>query len=439
MNFSFQKRLYNLCDPFEPLPPGDTRYVDVDAFGGADHLVRGERWIDVIEGQVRLSDRPVRLLFSGLPGSGKSTELLRLSKCLAEPSGCNLLPAVVHANEFIDLSAEIDIPDLLIMMLHATELAVCGAEDDPLSAEGPLARVWSWLARLEPTLREEFPAAEPSLLAAELMSRQALRQRLRDAVARHLMAFRREVTTEFDRLLARAQRLGRSGIIVVVDSLDKLQGPADSFWDVLDSAWRVFTNGAPHLELPVHAVYTVPSALLRRERLHNVHFLPMLKVVDRDGVPSKAGVDAAFKIIEQRVPAATLRELFGETNFERRIAELIRWSGGYPRELVALLRTFVRIGAQPVSESEFQRVLRRQGDEVRRAVPDMAFNWLARVAVEKRMPVERDDHHPLSQQMLQSNVVLRYLNDVEWFDVHPAVLEIPGVLDAIRQLRERKG
>jgi hypothetical protein len=32
-------------------------------------------------------------------------------------------------------------------------------------------------------------------------------------------------------------------------------------------------------------------------------------------------------------------------------------------------------------------------------------------------------------------VVLRYLNDQDWFDVHPAVREIPGVAAAIQQLR----
>jgi hypothetical protein len=35
--------------------------------------------------------------------------------------------------------------------------------------------------------------------------------------------------------------------------------------------------------------------------------------------------------------------------------------------------------------------------------------------------------------MLSNNAVLRYLNDRDWFDLHPAVREIPGVAEAIRR------
>lgn len=439
MDFALQKTLYNRCDPLEPLPPDDARNVDLDQLGDPDHRVRGERWIEVIESQVRLAERPVRILFSGLLGSGKSTELLRLAVSLARPDACNLLPVVANADEFIDLSAEIDVPDILLMMLAATERAVLAAEAHA-SGGASVARMWTWLTEVDPSLRTtEFGVAEAAQLAAELRSRDALRQRVRDVVARNLSAFRREVTREFEGLCARARGLGRAGIVVVIDALEKLHGTGASFWTVLTSARSVFTNGAPHLELPVHAVYTVPSALLRLDRFDNVHFLPMIKVTERAGVPCAEGRDACRRIIERRVPRETLRELFGARELDARLDEIIRWSGGYPRELITLLRTFIRVGAQPIGEREFQRVIRRQGDEVRRPVPDYAFEWLARVATEKRLPMDRDDDLRLSQQMLQSNVVLRYLNEVEWFDLHPAVTEIPGVGEATRRAEARRG
>jgi hypothetical protein len=437
-----QKLLYNRCDPFEPLIPEDNRNLDLDMEGDARHRVRGEQWVDVIETHLRLSDQPVRVLFSGLPGSGKSTELLRLAGRLKAPDRCNQLPVIANAGDLIDLGAEIDVPDVLIMALHAAERAVLAAEGrapELAFQDGALVRLWGWFTRTDVTLtKPEFSVADAASLTFELKSRDPLRKRVRDTVARNLLAFRREVREAFEDLRRRALALGRAGITLIVDSLDKLQGSGQGFWDVLESARRVFTNGAPHLDLPVHAIYTVPSALLRVERFDNVHFLPMVKVTERDGSLSPAGVAAARRMIEKRVPTPALRELLGSTSLDQRLEQVIRWSGGYPREIVTLLRAFVVRGGGAVTEEDFQRVLRREGDAIRRMVPDYAFEWLAHVHVEKRLLVENPDHRRLSQEMLQSNVVMRYLNDEEWFDIHPAVHEIPGVVDAVRHHRERK-
>lgn len=36
--------------------------------------------------------------------------------------------------------------------------------------------------------------------------------------------------------------------------------------------------------------------------------------------------------------------------------------------------------------------------------------------------------------MLTNNIVLRYLNGADWFDVHPSVRKIPGVAAEIEKL-----
>jgi hypothetical protein len=77
MDLGTRRTYYNRCHPSDTLDPGDDRYVDIDAIDPA-HPVRGQDWVTRLADRIELSDRPVYELFTGLPGSGKSTELRRL-------------------------------------------------------------------------------------------------------------------------------------------------------------------------------------------------------------------------------------------------------------------------------------------------------------------------------------------------------------------------
>lgn len=72
--------------------------------------------------------------------------------------------------------------------------------------------------------------------------------------------------------------LGWAGLVVIVDSLEKLRGSATTWDRVLESAERIFAEGAPHLQLPIHVLYTIPPALVSRKRFADVDFMPMIKL-----------------------------------------------------------------------------------------------------------------------------------------------------------------
>jgi len=76
---------------------------------------------------------------------------------------------------------------------------------------------------------------------------------------------------------------------------------------------------------------------------------------------------------------------------------------------------------------------KNMNDQYRKLIPTSAFAWLAQVATEQYWTLETDEHRAIADQMLSNNAVLRYLNDRDWFDLHPAVREIPGVAEAIRR------
>lgn len=442
-----RRKYFNDCNPDEPLTPDDKRNVDVDA----SPEPRGLNWVEALANKIELSRGPACELFTGLRGSGKSTELRRLAARLSSADGAHLLPVLIDAEDVLDIYNPIDVPDILVAILYKTDEAVLVAEgkkpEDALT-EGRFRRLVRWLTNTDVELGSVsadagVKAGIPGVVdvsggakvVLDLKTSPSLRKKVRDKVAAHMTTFVKEVEAEMTALNARAKKRGFAGLVVIFDSLEKLRGISSNWVDVLASAERVFTGGAPYLRLPVHVIYTLPPALLLRQNI-SAHFLPMLKLHDREGRRADAGFDAAWHIVKQRVPEKPLKELFGAAVWKARVERLIEWSGGYPREIVRLLQVFV---AQPaLDEALFIRLLAMAADEYRRTVPESAFPWLARVHEEKRVIVENNEHRETVDLMLQNNVVLRYQNDDPWADLHPAIRDMPALQAEIDRRAEQR-
>lgn len=434
-----RRTYYNKCHPLDTLDPGDERYVNIDELD-PEHPVRGEDWVARLAGRIQLSDRPVYELFTGLPGSGKSTELRRLVQRLQANQG--LLPVLIDGEDAIDLSNPIDVPDIYFAIVYYTDAKVLELEGKSAAGamqEGYLARFWNWITTTDINFKQaEFAVTDKAKLVVELKDRPSLRAQVRRAVAAHLPRFLDDAHEELRQLEQRAVKLGFGGLAVIFDSLEKLRGTSTNWNEEMESAERIFGSGASYLRLPVHVLYTIPAALTVRLRLDAVHFLPMIKLQHRNGDRFGPGVDAAYMIATKRVPMNALREIFGEKS-EARLERLVAWSGGYPREIVRLLQLYLGTPMEkwPLSESDFERVLNQIADDYRKIVATSAYEWLARVAVQQYLVLEGDADREIADRLLQNNAVLRYLNDRDWFDIHPAVREIPGVSEEIARQQDK--
>lgn len=434
MDFAARRRYYNLCDPSEPLRPEDVRNVDLDRLAGG--TVRAAHLFEGIASDFELTDRPICKLFTGLPGSGKSTELLRLAEQLGSPTGLRLLPVIVDAEELLDLHSDIDVPDVMMAILYATERAVLDAAGSQREAmkDSYFTRLWSWLTTTEVSLADpRFSIPGATQLVAELKTRPTLRQRVREAVSRNLNGFLRDVRTELESLQAQAQALttdGRpyGGLVIIVDSLEKLAGTTTTWYEVMNSAELFFRADSPWLDLPVHVIYTVPPALMTR--VSGIAFMPMIKVRDKEGTPFADGVDAARMLIEQRIARADLPALFGE-HWDARVAELISWSGGYPRELIRLLRQCLRYTEYPLGDLEFRRVFDEVIANYRTQVFAEDYGWLAEVSRTRWVTFVTEEQQVSADRMLSINAVLHYPNGQGFYDLHPALYEIPGIQSAL--------
>ena len=130
----------NRCNPDEPLRPDDERNVDIDELNPD---ARGVSVVDTIAERIEISKSPVCELFSGLPGSGKSTELRRLVVSLtrvnavASPRPENLgrlASCLLDRAQIVSLydrrpTARIDVEEAIRVVRAAVDMAA--GDDDP--------------------------------------------------------------------------------------------------------------------------------------------------------------------------------------------------------------------------------------------------------------------------------------------------------------------
>jgi hypothetical protein len=128
------------------------------------------------------------------------------------------------------------------------------------------------------------------------------------------------------------------------------------------------------------------------------------------------------ELITKRFSRSDLEELFGEEHVEARVREIALWSGGYPREIMYTLQRLLELDRFPVEQKVLEQQLLRAGSTHRGVVYDSgAMAWLGTVARTKKLITTNDVEREAADRFLTNNVILRYVNDDEWFDVHPAV------------------
>ncbi len=434
MKLNIRKYYYNQCNPFKSLEPDDPRNVDLDSFG--PEKVRGINWAERLVEAITLSDEPVCKLFTGLPGSGKTTELKRLVNQLSDPQIGNLFPVFIDAEEVIDLVNPIDVTDIISAIMFCTVKAVAVAEGkDPEKAleQGYFERFWEWIKNTDISIKNgEIGISSTSKLVVEMKTRPNLREKIRNTVAAHFTRFIKEARDELELIQEQVrENFEKDGIVIIFDSLEKLRGITTNWDNVLESAAQVFMGNAPYVHLPVHVLYTVPASLTTRMR--NIDFLPMVKVRDKSGNPHTPGLEAARELIRKRVPDNILKELFGPEYMDR-MDTLILSSGGYPREIIQMMQKVIAQTEYPVSDRNFEHIIKEIANEYREIILGEHIEWLARIAVTRELIPENEDARRDAALLLQNHAVLRYLNDDLWFDIHPAIRKIPGVKKAIENL-----
>jgi hypothetical protein len=418
----------------KPLEPNDPNYVE-DLYSEGDVEKRDP--VRVFATNLALTDSPSVSLFTGLIGSGKSTELRRLKDILLKDH--NQHAFILNMSEFINLNAPIQITDLLISMVAAlTEQVETLTGRNPITENSKLAAFFGFInSNVEPESLEANAEGKLPLLAkvaikfkANLKSDPTFKSKVQNALAGHLNSVfvqAREATSELWTALGNKFQNDES-FVLLLDSLEQLHDTDAQTSTVRSSLVLLYSQFLDQLHLPgFKIVYSVPPYLSNLLpglagrlgpgcRLTNVHVFQ-----DRTRNPDDAGVGQMVEIVKRRVKQiGAVDALFAP----QALQDLAVVSGGELRTFFTMIRAvavFQLSGQQPALPIQLASV-EWVKSQMRRSSGVMTDDVVARLKI-------IDTHHePLASTQellnalaedLDTKRVMLYRNGSEWYGVNP--------------------
>lgn len=422
------RRFIKQCDPNEPLPANDPLYVDLDA-GVPVRGSRHESCIDSMYRSIQLSDPTAETcyLFTGFPGTGKTTELRRLEDRLNRADDVPTRVVFVDFQEYVDLFTPIAITDILRVLAFCLDRAALVAEGkDPNKAPGYLQRFWSFL-NTEVEFKELKLEAYGASLMAELKNNPTFRKKADEALKLRFQQFADDARASMSESVIRLRQAANAGrIVVIADSIEKLTPVTESDRGSMESSVeQVFLHYAQFLHLPCHTIYTFPlwlrfnTAGLGGNYDSDPFILPMVKIRDAStGTSFEPGIAKLSELIGLRLDASAV---FGEAR-ESTLTRMIEASGGYPRDLLRMVRELLRRAREfPVTAADVDAVIDALAEQYGMIIRSTDLDQLAAVAETHTLPVGDAVQLASFRRLLERWLVLAYRNGREWYDLHPLV------------------
>lgn len=432
------------CDPLQPLEPEDPRYVDLDAgvpVRGSD----GASCIDEIERTIVFSEpmSPVCQLFTGFPGSGKTTELKRLQKRLQENKLMPMHVIMIDFQEYRTDPTPLSIIETLRVLAYELDRAAIVAEGgDPDAKPGYLKRFHDFLKTTNIDLKSLGFSQLGGTLMIEAKGNPTFREKLEQALAPRFQVFAREAQEVMAEAVVRLRRATHAQqIVVIVDALEKVVPLREEDRALLEaSAETVFVEHASWLRLPCHVVYTFPLWLrFRTTQLDGLYsrpaqILPMVKVAEPDGRRYAAGYSKMVELVSRRLQSdgkTHVEAIFG-TNVENSLHPLIEASGGYTRDLLRMVREVLwSARVFPADQATMTRIIERTAEGYVGAIRDADADVLGEIDATHDLPRGDAEKLAVFGRLLQRYLVLAYRNGKPWYDLHPLVRNAPVVAERL--------
>jgi energy-coupling factor transporter ATP-binding protein EcfA2 len=419
---------YGAVDPDVPLEPGDPRYVDLNS-------ARGEECLPALVARRVRRTPPTtwhRQLVTGHRGSGKSTEL----KCLqGRLDQAGFLTIYLDVEETLDL-ADVEYLDVLVAVARALDET---ARARKLRVSPKLIEaIGEWFAEtvlteeqrrdVDLTLKTEYGvginlemplfARMMAAITGQIRSGGSARKETRQKLERRLPVLMERLNELVNDVTVRAVKKGHAGLVVIVDSLEKMNLTIYEGGQTNHSL--LFVEHAEQLKaLNCHVVYTVPISLLYNRNLGhaftNVEVIPMVKITEDDGeTPCQAGRDLLFDVVARRMD---VNAVFDHPDTLR---ELIAASGGVVRDLMRLVRFACDYTDERLDGESARRAIVKMVREYERLIHQEDLELLAQVHRERKLPGSA-----ALSRLMYNRLVLPYVNGERWMDIHPAVADAP--------------
>lgn len=449
----FRKEFYRRLT-LGPLEPTDPQYVPLYELPE----LRNDDPVQLLRFAIEATEPPTAQLVSGFRGTGKSTELRRLRRDL-QNAGHRVI--LCDIEDYLNTGSALDPVDFLYALALAVAGTVMEETGEDGLREGYATRLWNFLARTHVEAPElnaglkaggEVGGAKLEASAGAklvLKDHPGFRERAQTRWRGSLGALTREVHQFVREITDTLRPAGNSNcqVVVIIDSVEHIQGTLSDTAAVQASVEKLFTAHADLLHIPgIHTVYTVHPYLKIKYAniddyypLGGLQIIPTLKVRERAsgsalGEPRRHALDAIEQVVQYR---GRWQTLLGEDDLGRELLhELILLSGGHLRDLIRMLAEIVRrTRALPASRDVFDAAVNHVRNQALPIADDDAL-WLAEIAESHATCLPSEGHIPSLARFLDTHRVLCYRNGSEWFDVHPLIR--PTVLEQAAAVRARR-
>jgi hypothetical protein len=428
------RHLISVCDPNRPLLAGDPLYVPFDE-GTPVRGTAGRSCIDVLQRLILLQDETCQL-FTGFPGTGKTTELGRLRQRLEAARDLPTCCIYIDFEQWLDPYTPVSITDVLRVIAHVLDREATTAEGkDPDQESGYVRRLWDLIAHTDVELQKIGFNAYGASLMLELKNNPSFRERAEAALRVRFQQFASEAHTAMQQAILRLRQAPATQaqrIVVLADGLEKFTPIREEDRGVMEASVEgVFVQHSRWLHLPCHAVYTFPLWLrFRVAELGALYdgtpaVLPMVKIADQDGTPYPVGVDKLVDLVHRRV--RDLPRFFGD-DLDLTLLPILQASGGYPRDLLRMVRQLLLDARSfPVQLADAQRVIDELLQQYAFVVRGTNLPLLKQIATSHTLPQDDAEQVAAFGRLLERWLVLAYRNGHEWYDLHPLVRRAPIV------------
>ncbi|MEW6607411.1 MAG: hypothetical protein AB1414_08150 [bacterium] len=399
--------MINLFDPQRPLV---TQQEQDNYF-----VLRSKTLLEEIERYLITIDSPVKILFSGHRGSGKSTELNHLALLLQDRF------FIVRFSILKTLSL-VDLNYIDIILMCGLNLINKALEDKVKINEGILHNIQDWLhneiikERIVETPEALDITSELNLLVVKLTGKITKESITRTIMRQRIEPRLEELIDKINLTISEIEEKTAKKTLIIIEDIDKVN---------LQNALNLFfLHGTSLTQINSRIIYTFPIALQYsndfpqiKRAFHRDFILPNIFISDKQGNKNLKGIELLKRIILTRVEAQLIAE--------EAIQEAINLSGGVISELISL----VQDAALKALASRYERIdkenIIKAGNKIRQDYQALLtteeYEVLERVHKGEK---KRGTNEPIVRDLLHNLALLEYRNDDLWIDVHPIVKDI---------------
>jgi GTPase SAR1 family protein len=401
------KDIYHLFNPDKALFNDELRkyYVEID-----------QNETNIKELQIRLelgleTHEPIKLLFTGHRGSGKTTALNRLVTKLNERF------FIVNYNVF-DLLDNNDITYTDILFSILTKILEKSKKDDIELEKSLSKRAEKWGSSITKTTtsdksKEGGIGVNIPLYFLEILGKMRSQTTTREEIRKEIEPRVSELIGIINDTVAEIEKTGKQ-VLIIIDNLEKIDSA---------KALALFYDHGTQLSQPMcKIIYTFPISLKSSEKFtqikinfSDVIIHPNIKIQEKDGKPYPGGRGFMKEIVSKRISV----DLFDPDALEY----IIDMSGGVAREYVRIIRDSalraITRGKKSITKAVAVEVVNGLKNIYQAQLSDLDYEVLMNIC--KTKDIKRDEQ---LVGLLHNLSVLEYKNDRSWCDLNPIVRSI---------------